>query len=106
MKKYHDHLYAARKGLLSATDDAILSENFIGTLVVQMSGLWKSQFPKITMVSGSLGLASPNYTGSQLSLRYRSFLSMFHTRNHWRKHLSLGEYGQILSCEQTQASHS
>ena len=72
------------EGFLSATDDAIVSENCTGTSLAQMSRFWKLQFPKITMANRSLGLAPPNkQTSSLLSLKnpYR--------RNHWRKHLSL-----------------
>lgn len=60
MKKYHDHLSATQKGFLSAADDAIFSENFIGTSLGHVSRFWKRQFPQITMMTASLGLASPD----------------------------------------------
>lgn len=48
------------EGFFSAIDYDIISENCIRTSLVQMSRFWKMQFPQITMVNRSLGLASPD----------------------------------------------
>lgn len=40
-RQHRDHSPAAQKGLLLATDDVILPENFVGTSFVQMSRFGK-----------------------------------------------------------------